>query len=101
MILSVRYPHVRDLIAYYAQRNSEQRVLSILEHGLDSEQDADCLGRFVWKMIDQMAQDRANNQPVLGAVDNTAMLPDLSYEMDILMEDAGYAELWERISDEA
>ena len=101
MILSIRYPHIRTLIEYYANKLSDQQILSILETGLHSEEEASHLNFFICKMIDEMRNDREQNNIVLGGTDNTSMLPDVSYEMDALMTDAGYSELWEKISDEA
>lgn len=101
MILSIRYPHVRDLVEHYAIRLKDPRTAEIIERGLSSADDAEHLGHFIWKMIDQMALDRQQNISVLGGVDNTSMLPDVSYEMALLMDKAGYSDIWERISDEA
>ena len=101
MILAIRYPHVRTLIAYYANKLSDQPVLSILETGLHTEEEAKHLSFFIWKMIEEMRNDREQNNMVLGGIDNTTILADVSYEMDAFMTDAGYSELWERISDEA
>ena len=101
MILTVRYPHVRDLVSYYASKLSDERVLEILESGLNSENDAKHFGYFIWKMIDRMAEDRENGIEVLGGSDNTSMLPDASYELDILMSECGYSQIWEDISDQA
>lgn len=101
MILTVRYPHVRDLVSYYAERLSDQVVLSILDGGLNSEAEAEHLSRFIWKMLDEMANDREKGKLVLGGVDNTSMAPDISYEMDVLMQERGFSKIWEKISDEA
>ncbi|MCA6129400.1 hypothetical protein [Thalassolituus oleivorans] len=101
MILTVRYSHVRDLVFYYANQLSDQRVLDVLEDGLKSEDDAKHFSYFIWKMIDKMAEDRENGVEVLGGKDNTSMLPDVSYELDVLMSDGGYSQIWEEISDEA
>lgn len=101
MILTVRYSHVRDLVSYYANKISDQRVLEILESGLKSEDDARHFSHFIWKMIDSMAEDRENGIEVLGAKDNTSMVADVSYEMDVLMSDCGYSQIWEDISDQA
>lgn len=101
MILTARYPHVRDLINHYASEMNDARILLILENGLKNEEDAVHLGQFIWKMIDKMAEDKENKKVVLGGTNNTAMLPDVSYEMDILMAEAGYSTIWEEISDNA
>ena len=101
MILRVRYPHVRELVHHYANHLSDRRILHILEVGLSSQYDAKHLSYFVWKMIDSMAEDRENGIEVLGAKDNTSMVADVSYEIDVLMSDCGYSQIWEDISDQA
>lgn len=101
MILTARYPHVRDLVSYYAHKMSDKRVLSILSIGIDSEIEAEYLSYFIWKMLDEMAKDREEGNAVLGSVDNTSMGLDISYEMDCLMEDCGYSHVWERISNDS
>jgi hypothetical protein len=101
VILTVRYSHVRDLVFYYANKLSDQRVLDILEFGLKSEDEAKHFSYFIWKMVDRMAEDRENGVEVLGGRDNTSMLSDVSYELDALMSESGYSQIWEEISDEA
>lgn len=101
MILTVRYPHVRELVVHYARELSDEAVLSILDRGLYSENEAEYLSRFIWNMLDTMAKDRDAGNIVLGGIDNTSMIPDVSYEMDVLMEESGFSSLWKTISDEA
>lgn len=101
MILTTRYPHVRDLVRYYAIKLEDDIVLSVLEHGVKSKLEAEQLSHFIWKMLDEMAKDREAKNIVLGGIDNTSMGPDISYEMDTLMEQSGYTSIWEKISDEA
>ena len=101
MILTVRYPHVRDIVSYYAKKLSDDIVLSVLESGVNSEIDAAHLSRFIWRMLDEMAKDREDGNIVLGGSDNTSMVPDISYEMDVLMRQAGFSSIWEKISDES
>ncbi|MGM8229087.1 hypothetical protein ACSV5M_21065 [Cellvibrio sp. ARAG 10.3] len=101
MILTLRYPHVRDLVQHYATKKNDAKVLKILDSGLLSEEDASHLGHFIWDMLDTMAKDREQNIVVLGGTDNTQMAPDIAYEMDALMNKSGYGKIWEKISDEA
>lgn len=101
MILTLRYPHVRDLVQHYANRKNDTKVLNIVNNGLSSEEDARHLGHFIWNMLDSMAEDREQGIVVLGGTDNTQMAPDISYEMDALMHASGYGKIWEDISDEA
>ena len=100
MLLTVRYPHVRDLVSFYANKLSDDFVLSILESGVNSESEAEHLSHFIWKMLDEMARDREEGNIALGGIDNTSMAPDISYEMDTLMEESGFGPIWEKISDE-
>lgn len=100
MILRVRYPHVRELVHHYANHLSDRRILHILEVGLSSQDDAKHLSYFVWKMIDSMSKDIESGVEVLGGKDNTSMLADVSYELDALMSESGYNEVWEEILDQ-
>ena len=101
MILTVRYSHVRDIVSYYANKLSDDIVLSILESGLHSESEAEHLSYFIWTMLDEMAKDRQEKNIILGGTDNTSMAPDISYEMNVLMEESGFSSIWERVSDES
>lgn len=101
MIFTVRYPHVRNLVKHYAQKLSDNVILKILDHGVKSENNAEHLSYFIWKMLDEMEKDREEGSIVLGGIDNTSMGPDISYEMNALMEQSGYIYIWEKISDEA
>lgn len=100
MILTIGYSHDRDLVFYYANQLSDQRVLDILKDGLKSEMMQKHFSYFIWKMIDKMAEDRENDVEVLGGKDNTSMLPDVSYELDALMSDREYSQVWEEVSDQ-
>ena len=101
MILTVRYSHVRDLVSHYANKISDDVVLSILDNGLHSESEAEHLSYFIWTMLDEMAKDRQEKNIVMGGTDNTSMAPDISYEMNVLMDESGFSSIWERISDES
>ncbi len=101
MILTIRYPHVRELVKHYAIELEDSLTISILDNGLNNEDEAKHLSLFIWRMIDKMAKDRDNNKLVLGGTNNTSMLPDVSYEMDNFMEEAGFSKIWEEISDNA
>ncbi|GLS25347.1 hypothetical protein [Marinibactrum halimedae] len=101
MIFSVRYPHVNDLVLHYANKLSDDMVISILQKGLNLEREAEHLSYFIWRMLDEMAKDREEGDVVLSGTDNTAMGADIAYEMDTLMEESGFGSIWEKISDEA
>ena len=100
MILTLRYPHVRELVFHYATKLTDTAVLKILDTGVNSAADAEHLSYFIWRMIGEMAKDRAAGIEVLGGTDNTSMGPDIAYEMDNLMQVSGFSDIWETISDE-
>jgi hypothetical protein len=100
MIIFKRYPHVRDLLDHYATDLSNIDVLRILQEGVNNEDDAENLSRFIWKMADKMAEDSNEGKLVLGGTDNTEMLPDVEYELTLYLSERGYVEIWDRISDE-
>lgn len=101
MILTVRYPHVRELVLHYAKIFSDMTVLSIMDTGLRSEGEAEHFSVFVWRMLDEMAKDREENNMVLGGIDNTSMGPDIAYEVGVFMEESGYGLIWEKVSEES
>ena len=94
MILTLRYPHVRELVFHYATKLADTAVLKILDTGVNSPADAEHLSYFIWRMIEEMGKDREAGVPVLGGIDNTSMGPDIAYEMDNLMQANGFGDIW-------
>lgn len=75
-------------------------ILELLEVDLQAESDAELLSWFIWQMADKMSEDSNNNLVVLGSNNNREMLADLDYEVTSIIEEAGFIEVWDRISDE-
>jgi hypothetical protein len=100
MINFKRYPHVNDLLSYYAQDLGNQKVIKIIDTGVSNEHDAEVLSYFIWKMADKMSVDSNNSKIVLGSDNNSSMLPDVEYEITGYLEGEGYLYVWDRISDE-
>lgn len=100
MIQFKRYPHVKDLITYYATSINEPSVLLMLEQGIQNEQEAITFAQFIWQMVGQMGTDSENGINVLGRTDNTDTVPDIDYEISLYLANFGYAEIWDRICDE-
>jgi hypothetical protein len=95
-----RYPHVKDLINYYALTMEDNTVPPLLEHGFKSEEEAVIFSQFIWRMMDQIGTDAQNGKSVLGRTDNTDTMPDIDYEVSLFLANCGYAEIWDRICDE-
>lgn len=100
MIEFSRYPHVKELILHYSTVLSRRPIVELLERGINSEQDAEVFSKFVWEMVGQMNEDEENGVEVLGCVDNSEMIPDISYEVTKIMRKFGFYGVWEKISSE-
>lgn len=100
MIEFKRYPHVKDLINHYSKSLLRPEIQSILHSGILSSNDAEVFSRFVWDMVGEMNEDEENGVEVLGSLDNSEMIPDISYEVTKLMRACGYFHVWEKISNE-
>ncbi len=96
-----RYPHVRDLILHYAAALREPAVPAMLSEGVRTAQQAEQLSLFIWRMVEHMHQDERDQVQVLGATDNTEMIPDLHYEISNLMADCGFESVWLRVCAES
>lgn len=94
-----RYPHVKDLLSYYAQDLGNQKVTKILDTGVSNEHDAEALSYFIWKMADKMSEDSNKGKSVLGRTSNSDMLPDVEYEITGYLVEKGFLNIWDRISD--
>ena len=100
MITFKRYPHINDLIKHYLKSLNRHDVLTLIETEINSKKDAELFSRFIWDMVEAINEDEENKVSVLGSVDNTEMLPDLSYEVSKLMKDTGFYDTWVTVSNE-
>jgi len=101
MIHFKRYPHVKALLAHYADSLNDNVVRQLLISGVKTEEDAFRLAHFVWVMVDSMRADCDAGREVLGRMDNGDMLPDVSYEVGLYLTQTGYEQIWNQVSDEA
>jgi len=101
MITFKRYPHVRDLLSYYATALNEPKIQKILDNGVSNASEATELAQFIWRMADQMAIDNENNTIVLGRTDNSDLIPDVEYEISLYFANNGYETIWEKVCDES
>ena len=99
MIQFNRYPHNNDLVSYYIAKINDKKILEIYENGVQSEIEAEAFCKFIWLLVEHVHADEESGNSVLGSVDNTEMLPDLSYEITGYMRKTGYFAVWERVSE--
>ena len=100
MIEFKRYPHVGEILLYYANPLENEEALNILKNGVKSKEDAYVLCRFVISAIDRMACDMQENISVLGSVDNTSMIPDIDYEISLYLANNGLEDVWDQVCNE-
>lgn len=100
MIRYSRYPHIKDLMEYYISALNRSDIESILLNGIKNENDAENLSKFIWQLLDQMSKDSNNEIETLGRTDNSDMIPDLEYEITLYIDEYGYINVWDRVSDE-
>ena len=98
MITFNRYPHINDLVSHYISALKREDIAQIMSDDIKSEEDAAVFSRFIWQMVEAINEDEENNVVVLDSLDNTEMLPDVSYEITKLMKSIGYYSVWESIS---
>jgi hypothetical protein len=100
MIRFARYPHISDLFKHYAQQEKRDDIFRLLDEGVKNEKDAECLSQFAWRVAELINEDEENGKEVLGSVDNTDMIPDLSYEITAYMKSVGFYAVWQKVSDQ-
>lgn len=100
MIVFSRYPHVGDFLLHYGRSLGRSQLLSVLELGVVSADDAVLLSEFVWDMIDAMATDCEQENVVMGRSDNLDIIPDIDYEVSLYLDKEGFSEVWQRVCDE-
>lgn len=81
---------------YFLTVTKKMKVSTLVEHASEAE----TISRFIWAMADQMSEDSNNDVVVLGATDNREMLSDLEYEITLAIDNAGFIDIWNNISDE-
>lgn len=97
MIKFQRYAHVNDFIEYYLPKVGGSDVKSVLESGVTNEIEAKIFTSFIIKMVDAIHDDAENGIEVLGDVDNSDILPDISYEVTSYMRGTPYFSIWDEL----
>ena len=98
MINFKRYSHVNDLIEYYIREMNREDIKLLISSGVKSSEDAELFSVFIWDMVGKINEDEENGVVVIGSIDNTEMLPDISYEVTKYMKDTGFYSVWLSVS---
>lgn len=94
MIKFERYPRVNELIVFYMEESKRSDIAKIMVYGVTEEADAKVFCQFIWEVVDRIHRDAEQGKSVLGHIDNTDMLPELSYEVTSYMRKIGLISVW-------
>lgn len=101
MIEFSRYPHVGKLFRHYAKLHGNSGVTSILNTSIKDKNDAEKLCRFAIFVVDCIASDMESQVSVLGSKDNTSVIPDIDYEVNLITANAGHECIWDDVCGES
>jgi hypothetical protein len=100
MIEFMRFPHVGEIINHYANSLNDKEILSLINTGVKTRDDAYAFSKFVLRVIDCMASDMQKEVVVLGNIDNTSMIPDIDYEVSLYLARKGMEDIWDEVCNE-
>ena len=101
MIEFKRYSHVGGLFKHYAEIHDRVNVMHLLNAGIKSREDAEVFCQFAVFVVDCIATDLEKGVVVLGGSDNTSAIPDIDYEVSLIMDEAGYGNVWDEVCDQS
>jgi len=85
---TVHYHYVPELLKKYAELMNKPEVTSVIDKGILSSDDAKTFISFIPDFLDYI---RENNIEV--------EIPDISYEAEAFVDEAGYLSEWDRMID--
>ena len=99
MIEFKRYPHAKDFNEYYANDLTNQKIIELINAGINNPDDAEVFCQFIWDMADKLASDCDAGKEVLGQIDNSDVLPDIHYEVTLYLHNLGFMDVWNSVRD--
>ena len=91
------YPKVGDLIAHYAEILDDENAVAVLNTDVHSRDDAYVLSRFVLAVVECIAKDMEDKTLVLGSTDNTSIIPDIDYEVNLYLARKEMEDVWDEV----
>ena len=88
---------------HYATQFNNTVVLDLLnqQRGVKNKEEAICLAQFFWDMLDASALDKENGKIVLDESDLQHWMGRLLNIIGGYLKKNGYADVWDKVSDEA
>ena len=88
---------------HYATQFDNRVVIELLQnqHGVQNEAEATALAKFFWDLLDASALDKENGVIVLDEIDLQFWVERLLNIIGGHLKISGYADVWDRVSDDA
>lgn len=95
-MIQYRFPEEPVIMLHYARLLKNSEVEIIVQQGqVTNKEQAKCLAKFFWQMIDQMVIDRDNKVVVEGQADLEAWGEYIFESVRSYLHSNGYANEWE------
>lgn len=101
MTITYRFSEELDMAVFYAKKLGDERALSILNSGsVASADDAKCLSRFFWRLVDACVEDKNNDVDLPWEMGVEFLNEKLMNSLSGYLERNGYEREWDEVSDE-
>ncbi|HEY6528241.1 MAG TPA: hypothetical protein VIZ65_06070 [Cellvibrionaceae bacterium] len=95
-----KFPEEKTYITHFAEKIGDSKLIQILEAGeVRSEQDAEYLSVFFWRMVDESIADEQQGIRPLFIESNEFWNEKIMYSISGYLRRAGFGHIWEKVSD--
>lgn len=99
-MISFKFPEEKIYLTHFAKKMGDKKAIAFIQSGrVESEQDAEHLSLFFWRMVDQSIEDEEQNVPRLFNESNEFWNEKIMYSISGYLQRAGFEHIWERVSD--
>jgi hypothetical protein len=99
-MIKFKFPEEKAFLTLYAEKMGDQKVITFIQFGrVESEQEAEHLSLFFWRMVDRSNEDQEQNAPRLFNESNEFWNEKIMYSISGYLQRAGFEHIWERVSD--
>lgn len=92
------YDYINDFLRYYAESLGYGDIITIMDKGISTEQDAKTFCDFIPVLLDQRLVDEKSGKQFPVEI-GSAVIPDLHYEAGSFVCDAGFEPIWDEMID--
>ncbi|WP_444943056.1 hypothetical protein ACJJIK_13580 [Microbulbifer sp. ZKSA006] len=101
-MIKYRFNEEKDIILHYANALGDKKTSAIIFNGMVSDsEEAFHLAKFFWAMVDLSVEDIEKGTMVCGHKDLEAWNEYIMNSLRSYLRSSGYADEWERASDQS